>query len=707
MDEQVRRLQAILSRIQGADPTLGEELQSKRSDLAKAGPAAPGFGPMAGPTAMPAAMPMAGMAVEGVAAARAPMPQVVPETIVLRTGRPVLRVFQDAAKLEFDDAESEIWRSRLKKAKKQLTQAIRATGRIELAHHPRFQWVGTGWLVDPEVVVTNRHVANEFGRRRGDRFVFRSSFGDTMTADIDFLEEHRRAESRAVRLVEILHIEEEGGPDLAFLRVEPSDELAQPIRLSARAVQADDQVAVIGYPARDSRIPDQDLMFSIFGDVFDKKRLAPGQVTGLSHGLLQHDCSTLGGNSGSVVLHLDSGEALGLHFAGRFLEANYAVPAALVADRFSRLGRSEGRPAPAPPQPEDNASAPPASSTPAPSPATPPSTHTVSFSIPVKLQIEVGSPDFGSQAVTLQTSVSPALPGPRRANPADDLIETEARPEDYADRAGYDPAFLAEGPAIPLPKIERDAGEVVEFEFAGKKEMELRYTHFSVVMHRKRRLCFYSAVNIDGKNSKKTVRPGWRTDPRIPANLQIIKECYGNEPKFSRGHMTRREDPAWGSKALANLGCADSMHVTNAVPQMQSFNAGIWLGLEDYALQNAREDDMRITVLTGPFLHANDPIRFGVKIPRSFWKVIAFVHDQTGKLCASGYTISQDNVIPEQEFVFGEYDTHQRSLRHIEQKAGISFGGLTSRDVMGDEDEEALSAPLSSFSEIRLLSKGA
>jgi len=698
MDEQMRRLQAILSRIQGADPTLGEELNSKRSDLAKAAPAGPGFGPAAGP----AAMPMAGMAVEGAAAARAPMPQVVPETIVLRTGRPVLRVFQDEAKLEFDDAESEIWRSRLKKAKKQLTQAIRATGRIEVANHPRFQWVGTGWLVDSEVVVTNRHVANEFARRRGDRFVFRSSFGDTMSADIDFLEEFRRKESKTVRLVEVLHMEEEGGPDIAFLRVESSDQLAQPVRLSARAAKADDQVAVIGYPARDSRIPDQDLMFDIFGDVFDKKRLAPGQITGTAHGLLQHDCSTLGGNSGSVVLHLDSGEALGLHFAGRFLEANFAVPAALVKDRLDRLGRGEGRPTPAPPQPEDAAV-----TTPAPVQPPTPTSHTVAFSIPVKLQIEVGAPDFGSQSVLLQTSLSAALPGPRRTSPADDIIETEARPEDYADRAGYDPAFLSEGPAIPLPKIERDADQVVEFAFNGRKEVELRYTHFSVVMHRKRRMCFYSAVNIDGKLSKKTVRPGWRTDPRIPANLQIMKECYGNEPKFSRGHMTRREDPAWGTKAEANLGCADSMHVTNAVPQMQSFNAGIWLGLEDYALQNAREDDMRITVITGPFLHANDPIRFGVKIPRSFWKVIAFVHDKTGELCASGYTISQDNVIPEQEFVFGEYDTHQRSLRHIEQKAGISFGSLTSRDVFGDEDEEALSTPLGSFSEIRLLPKGA
>ena len=65
-------------------------------------------------------------------------------------------------------------------------------------------------------------------------------------------------------------------------------------------------------------------------------------------------------------------------------------------------------------------------------------------------------------------------------------------------------------------------------------------------------------------------------------------ECYGNPPKFSRGHMTRREDPVWGKPDEAALGNADSMHVTNVTPQMQSFNAPIWLGLEDYALQHAR-----------------------------------------------------------------------------------------------------------------------
>ena len=100
---------------------------------------------------------------------------------------------------------------------------------------------------------------------------------------------------------------------------------------------------MIGYPARDSRIPDQQLVENIFGDVYDKKRLAPGQIILSAAGDLEHDCSTLGGNSGSVVLDLASGQALGIHFAGRFLEANFAVPASVVAERLNAVLNGEAR----------------------------------------------------------------------------------------------------------------------------------------------------------------------------------------------------------------------------------------------------------------------------------------------------------------------------------------------------------------------------
>ena len=48
-----------------------------------------------------------------------------------------------------------------------------------------------------------------------------------------------------------------------------------------------------------------------------------------------HDASTLGGNSGSAVLDLATGEVIALHFAGLYLDANFAV----ASHDLSRDGR--------------------------------------------------------------------------------------------------------------------------------------------------------------------------------------------------------------------------------------------------------------------------------------------------------------------------------------------------------------------------------
>lgn len=647
---------------------------------------------------------------EGVAPA--PRQDFALETIVLRVGRPVLQVQRDEPLLEFRDAESEIWRQRLIDAREHLARGIKAVGRIEVANHPRFEWIGTGWLISDDVVITNRHVAQEFGRRNGSGFVFRQgSAGRPMTASIDFLEEFNRLESLDFRLRRILHIEEDGGPDIALLQIEPvkGRDLAAPIALASREAREDQQVAVIGYPARDSRIPDLQLMQDIFGDVFDKKRLAPGQISGGDEISLLHDCSTLGGNSGSVVLDLETGEALGLHFAGRFLEANFAVPASVVAERLRGIGRgtchsvstreSGQRRARAPQSRPATTST--ASTTTA---AATTSVTTVSLTIPVRVTVEIGTPVADGQPAGLSVPPPARRPSPPSAVEDDDelLLVTEARAEDYADRPGYAPAFLGEGFEVPLPVLGPDLEEdVLTFEVEGEPETELRYQHFSVVMNAARRLCFFSAVNIDGKQSRRSRRVGWRFDPRIPEEMQILKECYGNAPKFSRGHMTRREDPVWGPEDTAELGNADSMHATNAVPQMQVFNAGIWLGLEDYALDNAREDEMRISVFTGPFLRDDDPVRFGVQVPVTFWKVIAFIHDETGELSATGYTMSQEAFLAEEEFVFGQHETTQVPISLIEQQTGLSFGDLAERDPLAGEVEEALPGALTDFRQIR------
>lgn len=585
----------------------------------------------------------------------------VEESVILRRERPVLSILNNETQLVFiDPMDSAIWEARLRNARPMLDHAIRAVGRIDL-QGGRLDWVGTGWLVADDILVTNRHVANEFAMRKGEVFAFRMGNAGPMTAGIDFLHEIGNSNTLVFRLIRPLHIEALPGPDLSFFEIEQTSgdsSLAKPIELATELIETEN-AATIGYPAYDSRIPEPELMEQIFGRVYNKKRLAPGAVTRVEETRILHNCTTLGGNSGSVVLDLDNGKAVGLHFSGSFLTTNYAIRADVVKKLLERV--RSGRVRPEPP---------------------------------------------------LQ---NPTQPAPPALVAKDTDITQEAVAADYDDRNGYQPDFLGTDEFfVQLPAVERDSADVLDFAVGDKTGTELRYQHYSVVMSRSRRMCFLSAVNIDGGLAKKTRRAGWKWDPRIPKTQQIMDECYGSPPRFSRGHMTRREDPAWGNISAAKLGNEDSMHVTNTTPQMQAFNSPIWLALEDYALGHAREDAMKISVFTGPYFHDDDPTMYGVRIPVTFWKVIAFIHDETGKLCATGYEMNQEQSLqPEEEFVFGQFVspqlnvTTQVPILSIQKRSGVNFGRLVHVDPLANVEESAEAeparVPLAALEQIRFL----
>ncbi len=624
------------------------------------------------------------------------------ESIVMREQRPVLAIRDNVPQLLFqDEGDSTIWKARLETAKPFLEGAIRAVGRIDLVGSP-YDWIGTGWLVSDSILVTNRHVANEFAMRKGEGFAFRMGTDQQISASIDFLQEIDNAKTLTFKLLRPLYIEAEPGPDISFFEVEVVSgdlKLAKPIELADQPM-ATENVAVIGYPAYDSRIPDPGLMEQIYGKTYNKKRLAPGGVTRVDQSRILHNCTTLGGNSGSVVVDLDSGKALGLHFSGTFMTTNYAVRSDVVKRILAEVRTGRVKPE-TPPQKAALAAA-----SPRVTPAGDRKAGSASVTIPLTVTISVG----GAPAPR-------AYRMPPPASPDDDVYMVEGEEAvvaDYSDRTGYDEQFLGKKFAVPLPSVDRDANDVLEYDNEGQSDTELRYEHYSVVMSKKRRMCFFSAVNIDGNLAKKSKRVGWKWDPRIAKTQQIMNECYGSPPKFSRGHMTRREDPGWGDAKTAKRGNEDSMHVTNTTPQMQAFNAPIWLALEDYALGHAKEDDMKISVFTGPYFAKNDPVMYGVRIPRSFWKIIAFIHDDTGKLCATGYEMNQEQSLqPEEEFVFGAFTSPQLqvatqvSIRSIERGSGIGFGKLASVDPLAG-GEEGLGdgeprAPLESLEQIRFV----
>jgi endonuclease G len=104
---------------------------------------------------------------------------------------------------------------------------------------------------------------------------------------------------------------------------------------------------------------------------------------------------------------------------------------------------------------------------------------------------------------------------------------------------------------------------------------------------------------------------------------------------------------------------------------------------------------------------------YGVRIPVAYWKVIAFFHDRTGKLCATGYEMNQEKTLqPEDEFVFGAFTSPQLGIatqvpiRSIEARSGISFGKLAAVDPMAGEQESPTGVapmPLLALEQIRFV----
>jgi endonuclease G len=273
-------------------------------------------------------------------------------------------------------------------------------------------------------------------------------------------------------------------------------------------------------------------------------------------------------------------------------------------------------------------------------------------------------------------------------------------PETLADRKGYAVDFLGDF-IVPLPEP-TGANKQDVLPVGSDAKGRLDYTHFSVVMSRRRRMAMFVGVNIDGSTSVSINREGdkWSLDGRIKADAQWGEELYAGN-LLDRGHLVRREDPNWGSDAdIAN---EDTFHFTNCAPQMAAFNQKTWLGLESYILDNSRRWKDRATVFTGPVFRDNDIVYRGARIPSSFWKVVAFI-DDAGKPSATAYMLDQAKELAQLEAAFGAFKTFQRSVRHVERIADLNFGMLSQFDGFSNEERATgveIESSLTSVEQIR------
>ncbi|GAA1851983.1 DNA/RNA non-specific endonuclease [Asanoa iriomotensis] len=278
--------------------------------------------------------------------------------------------------------------------------------------------------------------------------------------------------------------------------------------------------------------------------------------------------------------------------------------------------------------------------------------------------------------------------------------------QDYTDRRGFDPSFL--GHDLPLPTVD-PAGVAVG---PAAPDGVLRYHHFTVVLHARRRLAIYSAANLDGRHRFSQVSAGdrWIIDPRLPAAAQTGNDLYsGND--LDRGHLTRRADMLWGdTTAEAAAAVADTYHFTNCAPQHRDFNQNntTWQGLEDYILDKVADHRLRANVYTGPVLRPDDPVYRGVPLPRGFWKIVAVA--TTEALHATAYLLEQTDLLGNleraaEEPPLGPYRTYQTQVRHVEALTGVAFGTLRDHDPTeppSRDAEDAQPVELHTLDDVRL-----
>ena len=175
--------------------------------------------------------------------------------------------------------------------------------------------VGTGFLVADELLLTNRHVVDSLSHGTG--------ILEEGQAVVRFQQEYGSPDtSPPVPVTGVTGVHET--LDMALLAVR----LATPrvtLPLDRSAPTSGSTVAAVGYPMADPSSP----LFAdaIYQNKYNVKRAALGELLAAESHRLLHDCSTLGGSSGSPLFSLESGGVIGLHYSGMFMYRNEAIPA--------------------------------------------------------------------------------------------------------------------------------------------------------------------------------------------------------------------------------------------------------------------------------------------------------------------------------------------------------------------------------------------
>lgn len=269
-----------------------------------------------------------------------------PEAIIISDGsRPVFPIEED--RVQRGSGTGPFVDVLLEKADA-ISRTSLSVGRIESDLAAPYSWcdkwyAGTAFLVGDRVAMTNRHVMQLMVRGSGKSplHVLNGEYW------LNFDAQYGSTGRRRFKVERVVYAGLDWVPpqrdfsrlDLALLELGESDppglSLPDPLPVSLKCPALRQRVGLIGYAGRpEPGTESEEVLHLLFGDRFGYKRCASGEVDAQPGDLpddergwvVQHDASTLGGNSGSPVIDLTSDDptVLALHFAGEPRLGNFA-----------------------------------------------------------------------------------------------------------------------------------------------------------------------------------------------------------------------------------------------------------------------------------------------------------------------------------------------------------------------------------------------
>jgi endonuclease G len=455
---------------------------------------------------------------------------------------------------------------------------------------------------------------------------------------VDFAEEYGSEagdDSRTVSIAKIDYLADDLSADMAVIRVEKPELALSPITLADREAKSGERVALIGYPAFDSRNDVND-QARYFRDIYEVKRLAPGYVKQSLSGqtTLTHDCTSLGGNSGSPLLELESGTVVGLHFSGIYGVENTAVGVTTIKKLLKGVSTQVAVP---------------------------------------KGEIE-GLADGSHDAAHFNGRKgfdTSFLDNGRAKTPWPKLSASLeagiAKPSDGPNEPGelrYTHFGVKySGPhRLPLmTAVNIDGAKAVRIKrgndrwfFDGRidKSMQLGSANFADAL-------------IDRGHMVRREDPNWGDE--AVARLANDDTFHYVNAAAQHSHLNQGKQ--------------------------------LWQGLENFILDNSRTHGFQACVFTGPVVSDELEEIDGATVPMEFWKLVATLNEDGSKLRATAYLLSQGQLIRNlmedrarteamEGVVLGEYRTFQIAVADLAEATGYDFSDYEKADPLAPGTEE-------------------